>query len=79
MPKVRVFSTPSCPYCYTLKEWLKEHQVEFEDIDVTKDTQARDEMIKKSKQMGAPVVEIDGEVIVGFDKEKICQLLNIRE
>ena len=79
MPHVRVFSTPSCPYCYTLKEFLKEHQVEFEDVDVTKDIVIRDEMIKKSKQIGAPVVEIDGEFIVGFDKQKICQLLNIKE
>ena len=79
MPKVRVFITPACPYCYTLKEWLKEHQVEFEDIDVAKDAEAREEMIKKSGQIGVPVVEIDGQFIIGFDKEKICQLLNIHD
>ena len=79
MPRVRLFLTPSCPYCYTLKEFLKEHHVEFEEVDVAKDTVARDEMIQKSGQMGAPVVEIDGEFIVGFDKEKICQLLNIKD
>ena len=79
MPKVRVFSTPACPYCYTLKEWLKEHQVEFEDIDVAKDSKAREEMIQKSKQIGAPVIDIDGEFIVGFDKNKIVKLLNIQE
>ncbi|PIS17236.1 MAG: NrdH-redoxin, partial [Candidatus Nealsonbacteria bacterium CG09_land_8_20_14_0_10_42_14] len=45
MPKVRVFSTPACPYCYTLKEWLKEHQIEFEDVDVATNAQAREEMI----------------------------------
>ncbi len=79
MPKVRVFSTPACPYCYTLKEWLKEHQIEFEDVDVATNAQAREEMIQKSKQMGAPVVDIGGEFIVGFDKEKIVKLLNIQE
>jgi len=79
VPKVRVFITPACPYCYTLKEWLKEHQVEFEDIDVSKDAQAREEMIKKSGQIGVPVVEIDGQFIIGFDKEKICQLLKLKE
>jgi len=79
MPHVRLFSTPACPYCYTLKEWLREHQVEFEDIDVSKDAQAREEMIEKSKQMGVPVIEIDGEFIVGFDKAKICQLLKLKE
>lgn len=77
MPKVRVFSTPTCPYCVTLKEFLKEHKVEFEDINVGEDTQAREEMIQKSGQMGVPVVEIDGQIIVGFDKEKITNLLNI--
>ena len=79
MPQVRVFSTPACPYCVTLKEFLKEHQVEFEDIDVSQDTQAREEMIKKSGQLGVPVVEIGGEIIIGFNKEKITNLLNIKE
>jgi len=76
---VKVFSTPSCPYCVTLKEFLKEHDVEFEDIDVSQDKVALDEMVKKSGQMGVPVVDIDGQTIVGFDKEKICELLNIKE
>jgi len=79
MSQVRIFSTPACPYCVTLKEFLKENNVVFEDINVAEDEQAREEMIKKSGQMGVPVVEIDGEIIVGFDKEKICQLLNIKE
>ncbi len=79
MPKVRVFSTSMCPYCTTLKEFLKEKNIEFEDINVTEDIQAQEEMIKKSKQMGVPVVEIDEEIVVGFDKEKICKLLNIKD
>jgi glutaredoxin len=62
-----------------LKEFLKKHNIEFEDIDVSKDEKALKEMIKKSGQMGVPVVEIDGEIVVGFDKEKICKLLNIKE
>lgn len=77
--KVRVFSTPSCPYCVTLKEFLKENNIEFKDIDVSKDKKALDEMIEKSGQMGVPVVDINGEIIIGFDKEKITQLLNIKE
>lgn len=76
---VRVFSTSTCPYCVTLKEFLKEHNIEFEDIDVSEDEKARDEMVEKSGQMGVPVVEIDGEIVVGFDKEKIKQLLKITE
>ena len=79
MKKVRVFSTNSCPYCVTLKEFLKENNIEFEDIDVAQDEKAREEMITKSGQMGVPVVEIDNEIVVGFDREKICQMLDIKD
>lgn len=77
--KILVFSTPSCPYCLTLKEFLKENNIEFEDIDVSEDEKAQAEMIEKSGQMGVPVIEIDGQIVVGFDKEKISKLLNIKE
>jgi len=79
MPKIKIFSTSGCPYCFTLKEFLKKHNIEFEDIDVSKDEKALEEMIKKSGQMAVPVVEIDGEIIVGFDKEKISKLLKIKD
>ena len=79
MPQVRIFSTPACPYCVTLKEFLKEKGIEFEDINVAENEQAREEMIKKSGQMGVPVVEIDNQIIVGFNKEKISQLLSIKD
>ncbi len=77
--KVRLFVTPSCAYCFTLKEFLKEHNIEFEEIDVSKNKEAREEIIKKSGQLEVPVVEIDGQIVVGFDKEKICKILNIKE
>ena len=76
---IRIFSTPSCPYCVTLKEFLKEKNFEFTDIDVSQDQNALEEMMAKTKQMGVPVIDINGEFIVGFNKEKICQLLNINE
>jgi len=76
---VKIFITPACPYCFTLKEFLKEKGIEFEEIDVSKDEKARDEMIKKSGRLEAPIIEIDGQIVVGFDKEKICKLLNIKE
>jgi len=76
--KVRVFTTPACPYCFTLMEFLKEHNIEFEEIDVSKDEKAKEELIKKSGKMEAPIVEIDDQIVVGFDKEKICKLLNIK-
>ncbi len=79
MPKVKVFSTSMCPYCVTLKEFLKEHNIEFEDIDVSQNKTALDEMVEKSGQMGVPVIEIDGQVVIGFDREKIIQLLKIKD
>ena len=76
---VKLFVTPACPYCYTLKEFLKEKGIEFEEIDVSKDEKARDEMIKKSGKLEAPIIEIDGQIVVGFDKEKIVKLLKLKE
>ncbi len=77
--KIKIFSTPSCVYCYTLKEFLKERKIAFENIDVSKDEAALKEMVEKSGQMGVPVSEIDGQIVVGFDKERISNLLGIKE
>lgn len=79
MKKVRVFSTQTCPYCVVLKEFLKERSIDFEDIDVAEDKEALKEMVEKSGQMGVPVLEINDEIVVGFNKERIKELLNIRE
>jgi len=79
MPKVRVFTTVSCPYCYTLMEFLKEKGIKFEEIDVSKDKKAKEELIKKSGKMEVPVIEIDDQIVVGFDKDKIVKLLKIQE
>lgn len=76
---VKVYSTNMCPYCVTLKQFLKQHNIKFEDIDVSKDVKVQEEMIKKSGQMGVPVIDIDGEIIIGFDKEKITKILKINE
>lgn len=75
---VKLYTTPACPYCFTLKEFLKEHKVKFQEVDVSQDEKAREEMIEKSGQMSAPVLEIDGEIVIGFDKDKISKLLDIR-
>jgi glutaredoxin 3 len=77
MHKIKIYSTPTCPYCITLKEFLKEKNIGFEDINVAEDREAREEMVHKSGQMGVPVVDIDGEIVVGFEKQKISKLLNI--
>ncbi|MDD5145259.1 MAG: glutaredoxin domain-containing protein [Candidatus Pacebacteria bacterium] len=77
--KVKIFDTPTCPYCETLKAFLKEKGVEFEEVNICRDEKTKDEFIKKTGQMTVPVVEIDGKIVVGFDKEKICKLLQIKE
>ncbi len=73
---IKVYSTPTCPYCVTLKKFLKEKGIEFVDIDVSADEKELQEMIEKSGQMGVPVIDINGQIVVGFDREKIMQLLN---
>jgi len=75
--KVLVYSTPTCPYCIRTKQFLKDNNISFEDIDVSRNQAAAEEMISKSGQMGVPVLDISGEMIVGFDKEKIKQALGI--
>ena len=75
--KVKVYSTPSCPWCHKAKDFLKEKNVEFEDIDVRADQKAADEMMKKSGQMGVPVIMIGEEILVGFDKDKIRAALKL--
>ncbi|MEI7961773.1 MAG: glutaredoxin family protein [archaeon] len=71
MTNVTVYSTTTCPYCVMVKNWLKEKKVEFEDVNVGIDQVKAKEMITKSGQMGVPVVDIDGEVIIGFDRPKL--------
>jgi len=75
---VKIYSTPTCIYCQTLKQYLQENNIQFEDIDVSQNKEAMEEMVKKSGQMGVPVIDINGEIVVGFDKEKIDKLLNIK-
>ncbi|MFA4984633.1 MAG: glutaredoxin family protein [Candidatus Omnitrophota bacterium] len=75
--KVKIYSTPTCPFCIRAKQYLKDNNVVFEDVDVSGNQQAAEEMVSKSGQMGVPVLDIDGEIIVGFDKDRISQLLGL--
>lgn len=75
--KVKVYSTPACPYCVRAKQFLKDSGVAFEDIDVSADTVKAQEMIDRSGQMGVPVIDIDGEIIVGFDRGRIKEILGV--
>ncbi len=77
-PKVTIYSTPTCPYCVMAKEFLDEHKIKYEDLDVAENEHAREEMVKISEQMGVPVITVDRKVIVGFDKEKLKKALNLK-
>lgn len=72
---VIVYSTPTCIFCKQAKAFLDEAHVTYEDVDVSADQQKAQEMIEKSSQMGVPVIDIDGEIIIGFDKKKLQELL----
>jgi glutaredoxin 3 len=76
--KVIVYSTSSCPWCHVAKNFLKDHNIPFQDVDVGRDRKAAQEMIDKSGQMGVPVVDIDGTIIVGFNEAKMKSLLGIK-
>jgi len=74
---VKIYSTSSCTFCHQLREFLKEHNIKFTNIDVGKDRKAAAEMIEKSGQMGVPVTDINGKIIIGFDRRAISKELGI--
>lgn len=76
--KVRVYSTPTCPWCQTAKDFLKKHGVKFEDVNVGEDQEAAQEMVEKTGQMGVPVIEVDGQIIIGYDEGKLKKALDIQ-
>ncbi len=75
--KVTVYSTPTCPFCIRTKQFLRDSNIVFEDIDVSANPDKVQEMVDKSGQMGVPVLDIDGEIVVGFDKEGIKRALEL--
>jgi glutaredoxin 3 len=77
--KVRIYSTPYCPWCTKAKDFIKDHGVEVEEIDVSQDQEAAMYMVEKSGQNGVPVIEIGDEFVVGFDRERIIKLLGIED
>ncbi|KKS74818.1 MAG: hypothetical protein UV48_C0027G0010 [Candidatus Azambacteria bacterium GW2011_GWA2_42_9] len=79
MHKVIIYTTPTCVYCQMTKAFFKENNIAYEERDVSIDTAARDEMVAKSNQIGVPVIDIDGELTVGFDQERISKLLDIKK
>jgi glutaredoxin-like YruB-family protein len=74
-----VFSTPSCSWCRTAKDYLKKNHIVFKDIDVSRDAQAARDMQRRTGQMGVPVILINNQAIVGFNKARIDQLLDLKK
>ncbi|WP_160693242.1 glutaredoxin family protein [Clostridium sp. C2-6-12] len=72
---IKVYTTNTCPWCVKVKNYLKSENIEFEELNVQDDMTAREEMIKKSNQMGVPVLDINNNIIIGFDKPAILKAL----
>ena len=77
MSSIVIYSTPTCPFCIMAKNFFKKHNVSYAEKDVSSDQEAAQEMIKKSGQMGVPVIEIDQEIIIGFDEIKLKSYLKL--
>lgn len=75
--RVLVFTTPTCSWCTRVKSYLAQRRVPFREVDVSRDSSAARDLVRRTGQMGVPVVEIDGRPIVGFDKPKIDRLLGL--
>jgi len=77
MKKVKVFSTPTCPYCHMAKDYLTDKKIAFEDIDVSQDQQQAQKMVERSGEMGVPQLWIDDQIVIGFNKPVIDMLLEL--
>lgn len=72
---VTIYTTPTCPYCKLAKDFLTEKKISFSEVDVAADPAAANDMVKKSGQMGVPVIEVDGEIVVGWNQSALADLL----
>ena len=73
--RIKMYTTPFCKYCKVAKEMFRKKDLSFEEIDITKDQKFMEEMLKKSKQMTVPVFDINGEILVGFNRTKLEEAL----
>lgn len=78
MAQITLYTTPACVYCKMVKSFFEEHHVVYTEKNVISDLQAQEDMIRKSGQLGVPVVDIDGSIIIGFDKRKLAEFLQIK-
>ncbi len=75
--RVTVYSTPTCTYCNQIKRYFDEKGIKYRDIDVSRDQKAAEQMVKRSGQQGVPQTDINGQIVIGFDRIKINKLLGI--
>lgn len=75
--QVKIYTTPVCVYCKMAKAYFQENNIKYEEVNVAADAKAREEMIAKSKQIGVPVIDVDGKIIIGFDKPRLADALGI--
>lgn len=75
--RVVVFSTPTCPWCTRAKSYLRERRIAFRDVDVSRDAAAARDLVRRTGQTGVPVIDIDGTLVLGFDKPKVDRLLGL--
>jgi len=73
--EIKIYSTPTCPYCKMAKSYISSKGFAYTDFDVSTDQTAAQAMVKLTGQMGVPVISVDGQVLVGFDKSRLDQLL----
>jgi glutaredoxin-like YruB-family protein len=77
--KIKVYSTPTCPYCKLVKDYLKEQTIAFTEMDVSQDNDAIQKMVKLSGQMGVPVIDINGQIIVGWNKNALEEVIKVQQ
>lgn len=78
-PSVILFTTPTCSWCRTVKQYLRKHEIRFKEVDISRDERAARDMVRRSGQQGVPVTMINNRPVVGFNKNEINRLLNIRD
>ena len=78
MTHITIYSTPSCVYCKMAKQFFEAHHFPYKGLNVAEDLTAREEMVQKSHQLGVPVIDVDGKILVGFDHEGLAELLNVK-
>jgi glutaredoxin-like YruB-family protein len=76
--KIILYTAPGCVYCQMVKDFFRQNNIFYEEKDISADEKAREGMVEKSGQLGVPVIDIDGKIVVGFDQEQLSQLLGIK-